>query len=121
MNEMQEPLLNELCRWLEKEGVKYLFVGGTAVGFYGYHRPSVLASGEAASKPDFDIWYSPDYANYFRLLNVLEHLGQDMQRYRKEKMPQPRKSFFKISFEVFTLDCLPSIPGDPSFAACYQR
>lgn len=121
MNLTPEHPLNELCRYLETEKVQYLFVGGTAVGFYGYYRPSVLVNGEVAAKPDFDIWYNPDYGNYFRLLNVLSHLGQDMGRFKKEAAPDPRKSFFKLSFETFTLDCLPSIPGNASFTACYSR
>ena len=35
----------EICKMLNKHGVEYLIVGGTAVGFYGYYRGSTASNG----------------------------------------------------------------------------
>jgi len=43
-------------------------VGGVAIGFYGYARPSMDSSGKESEKPDFDFWYNPTYDNYYRFL-----------------------------------------------------
>ncbi|WP_228377987.1 hypothetical protein [Chryseobacterium luteum] len=63
--------------------------------------------GTISEKPDIDIWYNPTYENYFRLINVIESLGRDVTKYREEKIPDPKKSFFKLELPDFTLDFLP--------------
>ncbi len=73
-----------VCNALKKFQVEYLIAGGTAVAMYGYFRWSHKPSGEVAEKFDLDIWYNPTYENYFKLLNALEHLGQDVDEFRKE-------------------------------------
>jgi len=57
-----------ICQTLHKHGVAFLIVGGVAVGFYGYARPSMDSSGKESEKPDFDFWYNPTYDNYYRFL-----------------------------------------------------
>jgi len=68
-------------------------VGGTAVALHGYFRPSLNESGLPAEKPDLDFWYNPAYDNYFRLLNALEELGEDVSEFKAEIAPNPRRSF----------------------------
>ncbi|RAK70467.1 hypothetical protein DLM85_06435 [Hymenobacter edaphi] len=72
---------------------------------------SMLPSGEMSNKYDFDFWYNPSYANYYRLLEALEEFGINVDSYRNELSPNPKKSFFKHSFEDFTVDFLPKILG----------
>jgi predicted nucleotidyltransferase len=110
-----------VCKTLEKFDVKYMLIGGTAVALNGYFRLSMNISGELTDKPDIDIWYNPTYENYFNILKVVEDLGQDITEFKNEKSPNPRKSFFKLDFENFTLDILPEIKSDIKFNEVYQR
>ena len=64
-----------------------MIVGGAAVALHGYYRLSMNLDGKIAKKPDLDIWYNPTYSNYFKLLNVLEDLGQDVTKLKKSKAP----------------------------------
>lgn len=57
---MEDSLKNSLitvCELLEKNKIKYLLVGGTAVALNGYYRHSMNISGELTDKPD--IVYRP--------------------------------------------------------------
>jgi hypothetical protein len=92
----------KVCGLLNKHGVEYLIVGGTAVALHGFHRGSRMPSGELAEKPDLDIWYNPSYENYYRVLSALDELGVDVSALKQEKVPHPKKSFFRKEFEEFT-------------------
>lgn len=111
----------KVCSILNKHSVEYLIVGGTAVALHGYYRSSSTPSGAPAGKPDIDIWYNPSYENYNRVLDALDELGVDISRIRKEKTPNPKKSFFRKEFEEFTLDLLPELPGLSRFLTSYNK
>jgi hypothetical protein len=111
----------KVCKILNEHSVEYLIVGGTAVALHGYYRPSCLPSGAYAGKHDLDIWYNPSYANYNRVLDALDELGVDVSRMREEKAPNPKKSFFKLNFEKFTLDLVPELPGLSRFISSYNK
>ena len=98
-----------------------MLVGGTAVAFNGYYRHSVNIVGELTDKPDIDIWYNPTYENYFNILKAIEELGQDTTEFTKEQTPNPRKSFFKLNFDDFSLDLLPEIKAEIKFLDAYKR
>jgi hypothetical protein len=101
-------MLNELS-------VEYLTVGGAAVALHGHERWTIDASGQEAKFVDLDFWYNPTYENYFRLLDAMEKLGQDVRGFREEQAPDPKRSFFRLERPKFTLDFLPVIPGLPRF------
>ena len=105
---------------LNEHGVEYLAVGGTAVALHGYYRLSTNPAGAVTDKPDVDLWYHPTYGNYFRLLQALEALGQDVRAFRDEQAPNPKKSFFRYEFEQFTLDLLPELKAALPFGASYR-
>jgi hypothetical protein len=109
-----------VCRTLNKFSVEYIIVGGTAVALHGYYRHSTNVTGEIAKKPDLDFWYNPTYDNYFKLLNALEGLGQDVSRFRDEQSPDPKKSFFRYEFEKFTLDFLPELRAPLRFRQSFD-
>lgn len=69
------------CSILIKNNVEYLIVGGTAIALYGYFRWSLDTTGKISGKYDLDIWYNPTYPNYFKLLNALEELGQEVTEF----------------------------------------
>ena len=110
-----------VCETLNKFSVEYIIVGGTAVALHGYYRHSVNAVGEIAEKPDLDLWYNPTYDNYFKLLNVLEDLGQDVTKFKEEQTPDPKRSFFRYEFEKYTLDLLPELKASLKFRSAFIR
>ena len=110
-----------VCRTLHKFSVEYIIVGGTAVALHGYYRHSINVAGEIAEKPDLDFWYNPTYDNYFRLLNALEELGQDVTQFKDEQTPNPKKSFFRYEFEKFTLDFLPELKAPLRFRQSFNK
>jgi predicted nucleotidyltransferase len=119
-NNLAEGIL-EVCSTLNTHSVQYIIVGGAAVALHGYFRLSVNIAGAVAEKPDLDFWYNPTYDNYFRLLNALEALGQDVSQFREEQTPEPLKSFFKYEFEQFTLDMLPKIKATIKFKSAFAQ
>lgn len=110
-----------VCKTLNKRSVEYLIVGGTAVALHGYYRLSRNDAGQVAEKHDLDFWYNPTYNNYFRLLDALEDLGQNVKRFRDEITPNPKKSFFKLEDEKFTIDFLPELPGLLKFRQSFDQ
>jgi hypothetical protein len=119
-NSLIESILN-VCRILNKHSVEYLIVGGAAVALHGYFRMSYDQSGQVAEKNDIDFWYNPTYDNYFKLLNALEDLGQDVTEFREEMSPNPKKSFFKLESENHTIDFIPEIPGLVKFRNSFNQ
>jgi len=103
--------LQDVCRILNEHSVEYLTIGGAAVALHGHERWSKKSSGQEAEVVDLDFWYNPAYDNYFRLLDALEELGEDVSVFRKEKTPDPDRSFFRLARPQFTLDFLPAVPG----------
>jgi len=82
-----------VCTTLNKISVEYLIVGGTAVALHGYYRYSMNLDGDLTAKPDLDFWYNPTYDNYFKLLNALENLGQDVTEFKQEQTLIPKSHF----------------------------
>lgn len=121
MEDNVKTTLLTVCELLEKYNVKYMIVGGTAVALNGYYRHSINVSGEITNKPDLDIWYNPTYENYFNILKVIEELGQNISEFKNEQSPNPKKSFFRLDFDNFTLDLLPAIKADIKFYDANQR
>ncbi len=111
----------KICQTLNENSVHYLIVGGMAVALHGYFRRSTTTSGQYAEKHDLDIWYNPTYENYFKLLNALENIGQDVKAYQEEQAPNPRSSYFRFELEQLTLDFLPKINGLSNFASSFQK
>ena len=110
-----------VCEILNKHAIEYIIVGGVAMALHGYYRKSIAPDGTQTDKPDIDIWYNPSYGNYFRLLDALEELGQDISKFKNEQAPNPKKSFFKYNFDEFTLDFLPELKAKLSFPASYKQ
>ena len=119
-NKLTDSILM-VCKILNKHALQYLVVGGAAVALHGYFRYSTNISGRITGKPDLDFWYNPSYDNYFKLLNALEGLGQDMTEFKKEQAPNPKKSFFRYEFENFALDLLPELKASLKFTSAYRR
>ncbi len=87
----------QVCEILNKHAVQYLLVGGTAVALHGYFRHSANSAGVISDRPDVDVWYNPTYGNYFKLLDALEELGQNVTEFRNEQAPNPKRSFLNTN------------------------
>lgn len=119
-NSLIEGILT-ICKILNTHSVEYLVVGGAAVALHGFFRQSYDSTGQPTLKPDLDFWYNSTYDNYFRLLNALEELGQDVTAFRADIAPNPKTSFFRFEKTEFTVDFLPELPGLSKFRASYDR
>jgi hypothetical protein len=120
INNLKNCLLT-ICGLLEKHKLQYIIIGGTAVALNSYYRLTINNAGEPTNKPDIDIWYNPNYNNYFNILKVIEELGEDITDFKNEPDPNPHKSFFKLDFNEFSLDILPEIKSSTKFLAAYRR
>jgi hypothetical protein len=121
---MDKKLISSLltvCGVLNKHGVDYLVVGGIAVALHGYLRRSIASNGVVSDKIDLDIWYNPTYSNYFKVLEALEELGQNVTKHKEERTPNPRKAFFRYIFEDFTLDLLPELKAPLRFGVSFAN
>jgi len=89
--------LPKVCAILNKHAVEYLIIGGGAVALHGYPRVSLDTSGKVADKSDFDFWYNPTYENYYKVLDAMQELGENISELKAERMPDPKRSFFRIN------------------------
>jgi hypothetical protein len=112
--------LKDICHILNEHSVEYLIIGGAAVALHGHYRMSRDSTGQDTEVDDLDFWYNPTYDNYFRLLNALEEIGQDVSGFREEKAPDPERSFFRLERPQFTLDFLPKMPGLQRFREAFS-
>jgi len=107
--------LQAVCQILNEHSIEYLVIGGAAVALHGHERLSKDSAGKDTTVDDLDFWYNPTYDNYFKLLNALEKLDEDVSDFRAEKTPNPKQSFFRLQRPKYTLDFLPEVPGLPRF------
>ena len=114
-------IIRHICQALNENAVDYMIVGGTAVALHGYDRPSTNPNGDIVAVPDVDVWYNPNYENYYRLLNAIEQLGKDVSAYRDEEQPDPKNAFFKLAFDDYTLDFLPKIKAPLRFRSSFRK
>jgi hypothetical protein len=54
-------------------------------------------------------------------LNALQDLGQDVTKFKEEKTPNPKGSFFRYEFEKFALDFLPELKASLRFRPSFNR
>ena len=105
MNSNLDKIIIGICSILNKHSIQYLIVGGSAVALHGYFRDSINQAGLTTDKPDLDCWYNPTYDNYFRLLDALEDLGEDVGEFKDEQTPNPKASFFNFNLKILRLIC----------------
>jgi len=68
------PDFKEFLRLLNSKKIKYLLVGGYAVGYYGYPRATA----------DIDIWISQNKQNADKLVEALKEFGFDVPKLSAE-------------------------------------
>ena len=83
--------------------MNFLLVGGVAVNFYGYSRPT----------GDLDIWLEPTNENKIKLINCLNELGilaEDIERINQHDFAIPT-AFHIGNTPPFVIDFLTKIVG----------
>lgn len=81
---------------LNRNGVRYLIIGGVAVNIHGYTR----ATG------DLDIWYEPSAGNFSKLLQSIREYGFDTSDLEK-RTDDLQKDSFAFHSNHSTLNSLP--------------
>ena len=103
------PDFKEFLRLLNSHRVEYLLIGGYAVGYHGYPRPT----------GDMDVWIAVSSPNAARVVGALVEFG-----FRAEDVPaalftEPGK-IVRMGVPPMRLEIVTSISG-VDFAACYAR
>ena len=99
----------EFLRLLQASEAEYLLVGGYAVGFYGYPRPT----------GDMDIWISNSSENASRLLKVFNDFGFDSPDLTAASFCKP-KSIVRVGIAPFKIEVITHIDG-VRFEECFPR
>ncbi|MBU2584432.1 MAG: hypothetical protein KKH32_03795 [Bacteroidetes bacterium] len=97
----------EFLKLLNLKKVKYLVVGGYAVGYYGYPR----ATG------DIDIWISPELENAERLVEVFREFGFNVPELSTELFLKENQ-IIRIGVPPLRLEILTTVSG-LNFNDCY--
>jgi len=103
------PDFREFLQLLGTKGVRYLLIGGYAVGYHGYPRPT----------GDLDVWVEPDPENLTRLVAALHEFGFDMPEVTVELFGGP-DTFVQFGHPPLRLDLLTEVLG-ATFDECYAE
>ncbi|MBI3192913.1 MAG: hypothetical protein HYZ34_00435 [Ignavibacteriae bacterium] len=93
---------------LHENNVEYLLIGGYAVNYFGYARPT----------GDLDIWVNPTNENHDKLIKALKHFHYNTEKLAEKDFTQP-VAFF-LGEPPFQIDVLNRISGI-HFSDAYSR
>lgn len=97
----------EFLQLLDSERIEYLVVGGIAVSYYGYPRPT----------GDLDVWIAMDPANASRLVGALAKFGFASA---EERLFLEPGNMVRMGVPPVRIEILNTISG-VEFAECYAR
>jgi len=113
--------IKNLVQALNLYKVKYMFVGGVAVGFYAKPRPSInLPNG---IDYDVDIWYLATTENFISLINAIGKIRPELKTDLNKIVFDPLKTFLKFDLDNFHFDFLPELKAFDykDFNKCYEN
>ena len=90
----------EFLRLLNAHGVEYLLVGGYAVGYYGFPRPT----------GDIDFWIGISRQNAARVVGVLKEFGFDLPELREECFLEEDR-IIRLGNPPFRIEILTTVSG----------
>ena len=102
------PDFKEFLKLLTEHNVRYLLIGGYAVGYYGYARAT----------EDMDIWVAIHPDNAQKLVSALKAFGFDDSNLKPELFLQKPK-IIRMGFPPMRLEITTAISG-VEFDKCYQ-
>ncbi len=97
----------EFLRLLNEYDVKYLLIGGYAVGYHGYVR----------STGDIDVWISTDAENAHRTAEALTEFGFGVADLSAEQLTKPDQ-IIRMGVQPMQIEIQTSISG-VTFEECY--
>lgn len=103
------PDFKDLLQLLQAKQVEYLLIGGYAVGYHGYIRPT----------GDIDIWFAVHPQNAKKLVTVLEEFGFGVSELSDELFLQEEK-IIRMGVPPLRIDITSSISG-VNFEECYAQ
>ena len=103
------PDFKDFLKLLHSHKVKYLLVGGYAVGYYGYPR----ATG------DMDIWVAVDGRNAEKATRVLHEFGMSQNEVSREPFLEKDK-IIRMGFPPVRIDVITGASG-VDYNDCYSR
>ncbi len=102
------PDFKEFLKLLKEHNVRYLLIGGYAVGYHGYARAT----------DDMDIWVAIHPDNAQKLVSVLKMFGFDHPDLKPDLFLQEKK-ILRMGFPPMRLEITTSISG-VEFDECYR-
>jgi len=99
----------EFLKLLTENHVKYLIVGGYAVGYHGYPRATA----------DLDIWVEINKENAKALVTSIRAFGFE-QPDLDEKIFLDKNKIIRLGFPPFRFEVMTTVSGI-TFDDCYQR
>jgi len=100
------PDFKEFLRLLNSNAVEYLLIGGYAVGYYGYPRPT----------GDMDVWIARTPDNAQSVVDALREFGFDCP----VEILLRENEVVRMGVPPFRLEILTTISG-VDFSACYAE
>lgn len=101
------PDFSEFLRLLNDRGVRYLLIGGYAVGYYGYPRAT----------NDLDVWIATAPDNAARMVEALEEFGFGSPELTTDLF-LTEDSIVRMGVPPMRIEILTTISG-VTFEACY--
>lgn len=102
------PDFSEFIGSLTGKGVRYLLVGGYAVGFHGHPRYT----------KDMDVWIGRDEGNAARMVEALEDFGFGSLGLEADDFLAPDR-IIQLGYAPNRIDILTTLPG-VEFETCYE-
>ena len=99
----------EFLKLLEDENVRYLLIGGFAVGYYGYPRATA----------DMDVWIEVSQENAQGTVNALRRFGMDVPGLSAELFLETDK-IIRMGVPPLRIEVHTGISG-AEFGDCYAR
>jgi hypothetical protein len=113
--------IKSLFQALHSNEVKYLFVGGVAISYYGSPRPSVNLPKEI----DYDIyiWYLATNEDFTKLTKAIFEISPELKGDLEEIVVDPKKTFIKFNLDEFHFDFLQNLVAfyRKDFEGCYNK
>jgi predicted nucleotidyltransferase len=100
----------DFLKLLNSHGVKYLLIGGYAVGYYGYPRATA----------DMDIWVNVnDEDNFIKLISALNEFGISIDP-KDNILFKEKGQMIRIGFPPVRIEVLSDISG-VEFSECFKN
>lgn len=103
------PDFSAFLKLLNAHEVRYLIVGGYAVGYHGYVRPT----------GDMDVWIEATTKNARRLVSVLNAFGFGTDTLSEALFLKP-SNIVRMGYPPHRIEIMPSISG-VTFSTCFEQ